>query len=84
MKRTTTIALAGVVAVGAAAAVQATTAAASGTTTSAASQTAATASTGDLLVTINANLYLFAADGTNKRPLTNTGGIADASFSPDG
>lgn len=39
---------------------------------------------GDLLATINGNLYLIAPDGSRKRRITTTGGISDAQFSPDG
>lgn len=39
---------------------------------------------GDLLVTINGNLYLLNPDGTNRRQLTSSGHISDAQFSPDG
>ncbi len=44
----------------------------------------APAANGDLLITINGNLYLIAANGSNKRQLTSGGGISDAAFSPDG
>ncbi len=39
---------------------------------------------GDILVTINGNLYLIKPNGTNLRKLTTGGHIADAEFSPDG